>query len=284
MMCKRKKLAVIGNPVNHSLSPQMHNAALKYLDLDLRYSPVSVKKEELKLFVENAKEKYLGFNITVPHKNDIIQYLDEISVGAQLGNSVNTVKIDGNGKTFGYSTDGYGLEMALYELFWVKPKNEHFLFIGCGGAAQATSAHLLERGANSVSFINRNLQKAQRFADKLKKYFNDVDLKVFSFEDEEGIELLLAKKPIVIQSTSIGLKEGDPLILAETYFKKDLCYYDMIYKETPFLRCAKEKGCKTGNGKLMLLYQGAKSFSIWTGQDAPVKIMKNALETAMDKA
>ena len=283
MTYRRRKLAVIGDPIAHSLSPQMHNPALKYLKLDLQYSAVQVKVEEIADFVEEAKKNYLGFNITVPHKNKIIPYLDEISPVAKYGNSVNTVKIDEHGKAIGHSTDGYGLEMALSELFGVKPSGENFLFIGCGGAAQATSVHLLDAGAHSVTFINRSLDKAERFISNLQRYKRNADLKVFSFDDDKNIKLTLERKPVIIQSTSIGLKRNDPLLLDEKYFIKDLCYYDMIYNDTQFLRCAKKNGCRYGNGVLMLLYQGAKSFSIWTGREAPVDVMKKSLVEAMQK-
>ena len=278
MSNNNKKLAVIGDPVAHSLSPQMHNAALKYLGLDLVYSAVQVKADEIANFVEEARKDYLGFNITVPHKNNIIPYLDEISISAQLANSVNTVKITEDGKLLGHSTDGYGLEMALKKLFNVIPENENFLFIGCGGAAQATSAHLLEMGAKSVNFVNRSINKAQIFVDKLKKHFQEAEINVLSFSDDKNIDAILNKKPVIVQSTSVGLKNDDPLILPEKFFRSNLCYFDMIYKDTRFLKYAKKNGCKTGNGMLMLLYQGAKSLSIWTNKEAPVKIMKNALD------
>jgi shikimate dehydrogenase len=282
MSCIRKKLAVIGDPVDHSLSPQMHNAALKYLGLELQYSAVRVKNGEIAAFVEEARENYLGFNVTVPHKSCIIPYLDEISIGARLANSVNTVKVSADGKLFGYSTDGYGLERALYLRFGVIPKKEHFLFIGCGGAAQATSAHLLKMGAKSVCFINRNLKKAQAYAVRVNEHFPGRAIKVLSFENENDIEKYIKNNPIVIQSTSVGLKDNDPLILPAKFFKRDLCYFDMIYRDTPFLKCARHYSQKVSNGMLMLLYQGLKSFSIWTEKELPAKIMKDALALAME--
>ena len=280
----RKKLAVIGDPISHSLSPQMHTAAIDELCLNLEYTAIQVSSMQLRNFVYNARKDFLGFNVTVPNKIDIIKYLDKVSPEAQLGGSVNTVKIETNGTAVGYSTDGSGLESALKELFEITPQNKAFLFMGCGGAAQAASAHLLFQGAKSICFLNRNLAKAENFTKKLKEKFPKADVSFLSYDNHHKIAEYLTAKPVIIQSTSVGLKEGDPLILSEKFFIKDLCYFDMIYKPTAFLKAAHKHNCRNGNGLLMLLYQGAKSFEIWTGLKPPVNKMKAKLEEIINNA
>ncbi|MCF7790580.1 MAG: shikimate dehydrogenase [Victivallales bacterium] len=277
----RNKLAVIGDPIKHSLSPVMHNAAIKSLDLKLSYSSIKVEYDRLEAFIKYAGKDYLGLNVTLPHKKNIIRYLDEIEDTAKFTGSVNTVKFDKNGRSYGCSTDGFGLEMALKKSFGIKPENNNFLFIGCGGAAQACAAHLLERGAKSLCFVNRSIDKALEFAEKLKRKYFDSEIVVYPLNCGTSLEDYLKKRPAVIQSTSIGLNDSDPLVVSKNVFKQDLCYFDMIYRKTKFLEHAESKGAATANGILMLLYQGVKAFSLWTEMEPPVEVMKKSLYKAL---
>lgn len=282
-MFRNKKLAVIGDPIKHSLSPVMHNAAISALDLDLEYSAVELKQYELEAFVGNAKKEFLGFNVTVPHKQNIIPYLDKISENSILCNSVNTVIVYRNGVLSGDTTDGVGLSMALKELFNVSIKNSSFLFIGCGGAAQAASTYLLSKNARKVFFVNRTLTKAKLFSEKLKSYFGENKVGVFPILDKEKIALFLRNfNPIIIQSTTLGLGTNDPCPIPEDFFLEHLIYFDMIYnKNTKFLENAKKYNCRNADGRLMLLYQGVKSFELWTNINPPIDVMKKALLSSM---
>lgn len=158
-MLKKKIYAVIGCPVSHSLSPVMHNAALKALGLDAEYIAVLVPKEELEAFTLDARKNLAGFNITVPHKNAVIPFLDEISRDAELSGSVNTVTVS-DGKLSGVSTDGYGLEAALAESFRYVIRDSSVTFIGCGGVVKALTFHCPARNQKD-SFVNRTLETAE---------------------------------------------------------------------------------------------------------------------------
>ncbi|MCP4180238.1 MAG: shikimate dehydrogenase [bacterium] len=272
-----KHLAVIGNPISHSLSPIMHAVAIKSLGLDIDYSAVKVKNGELVDFLTRARSEYLGFNVTVPHKVDIIQYLDHVDQNAVLGESVNTVIVGKNGKLSGFSTDGYGLEKALNLEFSVKITEEYFFFIGCGGAAKAAISHLLSIGAKNIVIANRSLNKAKNFIDKLIKKYPKAHLSYCGLHDADIIKNHFDSNPIVIQSTSLGLNKNDALPLDVNLLNENMRIFDMIYGITPFLEQARKKNCLTADGRLMLLYQGVKSFLMWTGVEPPVNIMKNAL-------
>ena len=157
-MLKKKIYAVIGCPVSHSLSPVMHNAALKALGLDAEYIAVLVPKEELEAFTLDARN-LAGFNITVPHKNAVIPFLDEISRDAELSGSVNTVTVS-DGKLSGVSTDGYGLEAALAESFRYVIRDSSVTFIGCGGGVKALTFHFALHGIRKIHLLNRTLETA----------------------------------------------------------------------------------------------------------------------------
>ncbi len=272
-----KKLAVIGNPISHSLSPVMHNAALKYLGLNYEYSAVEVKKEELAGFISDKSGKYSGFNVTVPHKTAIIPLLDSVDKSCLLGESVNTVEINDQGKLHGSSTDGYGLEKALEEIFNIRSEDVELFFIGCGGAAKAVAAHFLAKGVKGITFANRTVSKAAAFVEKIKKYYPNIRINYCSLYDSVNIKSLLDVNPVVIQSTSLGLKDSDPTPFDEMFFRKDLRVFDMIYRKTKFLELAAAGKCVCAGGELMLLYQGARSFKKWTGVEPPIDIMKKAL-------
>lgn len=273
-----KKLGIIGNPVSLSLSPAMHNAALKHLglDQDYVYIPVCVAKNDLGKFIEDARRSFRGFNVTTPLKSLIIPYLDSISNEAIISDSVNTILIDHNSKLHGKSTDGFGLEMALEESFGFKPKS--LLFIGCGGAAKAASVHFLNKGKIRLFFVNRTMKNVKEFVDKLKLKYPAAKIDFSALDDHGKINKFLEHDPILVQATSLGLNPGDKSPFPKSLFRKGMKVFDMIYnKKTTFQQEAMEQGCLVENGKLMLLYQGVQSFKLWTGHEAPVAIMKSAI-------
>jgi shikimate dehydrogenase len=254
----------------------MHNAAFKALGIDAEYLAVHVKEHELSHFADRAKKEFAGFNITVPHKNAIIPFLDSISDECKFTGSVNTV-INRNGSLHGESTDGYGLETAIREEFGIALEGNSFLFLGTGGTVKAVSFHFAGKGAKKLLFVNRTVSKSEDLIEELEDEYPKTEYDCCGPEDEKLMDEFVSCSAAVIQCTSLGLKPEDKSPLDEKFFRSGICYYDTIYKNTAFLRLAIEKGCRSAGGLSMLLHQGAKSFSIWTGQPAPVEVMREVL-------
>lgn len=275
-MLKKKIYAVIGCPVSHSLSPVMHNAALKALGLDAEYIAVLVPKEELGAFTLDARKNLAGFNITVPHKNAVIPFLDEISRDAELSGSVNTVTVS-DGKLSGVSTDGYGLEAALAESFRYVIRDSSVTFIGCGGVVKALTFHFALHGIRKIHLLNRTLETAEKLAATLKEEFPLLSVETASISDDEKVGTFLNDSRLAVQCTSLGLKPEDPSPIRPELLPRDIFFYDTIYKRTKLYAYAEEHGIPAASGLSMLLHQGAKSLSIWTGLEAPVEVMRKAL-------
>jgi len=273
------KFAVIGDPIAHSLSPVMHNAALKSLELEGIYTAERVPLEELPQFAECARKNLNGFNITVPHKKNIIPLLDGITEAAAFADSVNTVTVK-DGKLLGDSTDGYGLETALFEAFGLPVCGANIVFIGCGGAAHAAATYFAMCGAARIAILNRSLDKAEDLAGKLKAKYPAIVAEAYSINDEQAIREAMNGAQIAIQCTSLGLKPEDPAPIPPELLPDGICYYDTIYKRTALYRAAEAKGLRCAAGLGMLLHQGARSLEIWTGRKAPVEVMRTALENA----
>lgn len=273
---KKKIYAVIGSPIAHSLSPAMQNAAFQALGMDGEYIAVHVPPEEVGAFVADARKRLAGFNITVPHKNAVIPFLDEIDPEAAPAGSINTVtNLDGHLK--GTSTDGYGLENALKEAFHYHVHGNSAVFLGCGGAARAVAFHFARKGLKTLFFLNRTLSTAQSLAEEIAAHFPSLEIRTASIADLTAAEEFLNRSTAAIQCTSLGLKSDDPAPIPPELLPQKICFFDTIYKRTPLLRYAEEKGIPHADGLGMLLHQGAKSFSIWTGREAPLEAMRKAL-------
>ena len=266
---KTKIIGIFGDPIEHTLSPLMHNAAFKHLKLNYCYVPFSVKREQLKEAVQAIKAlNLIGVNITVPHKEAVIQYLNQLSEEARYIGAVNTI-LNENGKLKGFNTDARGFIISLQkEKVSVKDKN--ILILGAGGAAKAIAYGVLKEGGNLYIF-NRTLSKAYKIRDSLSGIGK---IEVI----EELNNQVMEKIHIIINATSLGLKENDPMPLNPALLKKKHIFYDIVYPETPIMREAKKIGCKTIGGLGMLLWQAALAFEIWTSKPAPVKVMKKILK------
>ncbi|MCF6177535.1 MAG: shikimate dehydrogenase [Victivallaceae bacterium] len=271
--------AVIGDPVAHSLSPEMQNAGFVALGLGRPYGKYHVKADEISDFAQFARENLRGFNITVPHKKNIIPFLDGISRPAELAESVNTVTVR-DGKLFGDSTDGFGLASALNEAFGTEINGGNFLFIGCGGAVQAVAFYFASAGAAQLCFANRTVAKVEKLAAAIADNYS-CSTRYCAPNDKEQLLEFINSSTVLIQGTSLGLKADDPIPLDTALLNSDIAVYDTIYKATPLLRYAAEHGIRHADGRTMLLHQGARSFEIWTGLKAPVEKMRVALEHAM---
>jgi|UPI0002DA3D5E shikimate dehydrogenase len=276
-----QKYGLIGWPVNHSLSPSIHNPAFKETKLDAHYNLVECPPEKISSIIEDLKaQSYKGWNCTVPLKADIIPLLDWVDEEAMACQSVNTVVVHENGELHGYSTDGYGIETAIQEEFGVDLKGKRVLFIGAGGAARAAAARIAKSGAAAITVINRSEANAQLLLDTASVMNPKCETKFIASADLSSYHYICKEHDIMIQCTSLGLKDGDPSPFPSNLLVPSILVMDMIYKETPFQVAAKKAGCKTAGGLGMLLHQGVKSWEMWTQQEAPVELMRESLTSA----
>jgi shikimate dehydrogenase len=215
-----------------------------------------------------------GLNVTVPHKQKIISYLDNLSEEARLIEAVNTIEVK-EGRLIGHNTDGRGFLRSLKEQAKYDPRGEKFLFIGSGGAARAVGFSLAIAGAKKITFCDLDTHKAAVLAQDIKEK-TGVDAETIT---RNALPAYAAEAGCLINATPLGLKKGDPLPLPGDYIHKHHLVCDLVYNppETPFLKAAKAQKAKRLAGLGMLLFQGVIAFEIWTGKKAPVAIMKSAL-------
>jgi shikimate dehydrogenase len=285
--------AVYGFPIRHSASPAMHNAAFARLGLNWRYLAFEVHPDNLRAAIAGAKAmQFSGLNLTVPHKLLAMQIVDELDESSKTWGAVNTVRfeardaggnwqplhhfpesISGEIRTQGFNTDSDGIARSLREDLGLKLAGLKVLLVGTGGAGQVAALRLAMEGVAELFVTDYVVAKAEAVAEEIRKRYPRVKVTV-GFPKGE-MDLLL-------NATPIGLKPGDPSPLDEKQFslRQARAVYDMIYKpaETKLLATAKAAGCKTSNGLGMLLHQGAAAFEIWTGQTAPIDVMRRALE------
>ena len=268
--------AVIGDPIGHSKSPLMHNAAFRALGIDADYTAIHVTREGLPAFLESARKTLSGFNITVPHKNAVIPFLDGITPRAALAGSVNTVSVR-DGKLFGDTTDGTGLERAVLEVFGLPLKGANVCILGCGGVVRALVFHLADAGCARIRILNRTAEKAAQLTDEIMKHAPALDCGFAALDDLPSVRNALDGSDLVIQCTSLGLRDGDGSPIDPALIPASACLFDTIYRETDILVKCRERGLRVAGGLPMLVHQGAESFRIWTGREAPVDVMRAAI-------
>lgn len=269
---KTKVTGLFGYPVEHSFSPAMHNAAFRHLNLDYCYVAFSVKPEYLEDAVKAIRALDLaGVNVTIPHKERVIAFLDEISDEAMSIGAVNTIKNE-KGRLIGFNTDGRGFMQSLSENS-IDMKDKRVLMIGSGGASRAIGYYICKE-SSMVYLTDIDAKKAESLRDYLNSFRGNVyviDSKdLFKKDLLDGID-------IIINATPLGLKPDDALPIDVSFLKKEHIVCDLIYKETPFLKKASAIGCKTIDGLGMLLWQGVFAFEIWTDRRPPVEIMRGKL-------
>ncbi len=268
---RTKITGIFGYPVEHTLSPAMHNAAFKHLGLDCCYLPFSVRPDRLGQAVEGIRALGMtGVNVTVPHKETVMPFLDDISSEAEFIGAVNTI-VNSDGKLTGFNTDGRGFMRSLSGE-GIDLSGKKVLIVGAGGASRAVSYYLSEK-AGSLFIYNRNRERLNALLSDLSKLRSNVAA-IEDISDLSGFDL-------IINATSLGLKAEDPLPFSPGLLHKNHVVCDLIYKKTRLLEGAAERGCKTMNGLGMLLYQGVLAFELWTGINPPAEIMKNALLSGM---
>ena len=257
----KKWFAVIGDPIAHSKSPNMHNSWFDEMEIDAAYVPIHVKSKELENAVASLKTLGAsGWNVTIPHKQTIIPFLDELDPIAQKMGAVNTVVRLSDGRLKGYNTDGAGFVHSLEEVIGKKNKDQEVLLIGAGGAARGIAFALQHYGYHKLTITNRTVEKAEEIIDELGEG-EAVTL--------EAAERTLDKFGILIQSTSVGLANSEfKLPLSLEKLQEGAIAADIVYNPlmTPFLLEAKKKDAKIVNGLGMFVHQGAIAYNYWLKQ------------------
>ena len=272
-------VGLIGHPVEHSFSPPMHDAAFDELGMDYAYVAFDVNPTDLQTAIEGAKSLNIkGFNVTIPHKIEVMKFLNEIDEVAGLIGAVNTIDFK---NLKGYNTDGIGAVRAIEEVTSIKNKN--VVVAGAGGASRAISFYLAKYGAESMAILNRNVEKAQGLAADVSQSGLIGEVKADSISE---IRNYLKDADILVDTTPIGMHPNisdEPIAFAED-MDEDLVVFDAVYNpnETVLLKEAIKAGANPVYGIKMLLYQGAESFKIWTGRDAPVDVMEKALKDTLN--
>ena len=264
-------LALVGQPVDHSLSPAMHNAAFAADGLDFVYVCLDVDPDELPAAVRGMEALGLrGFNVTMPHKRAMILLVDELDEGAHISGAVNTVVIEDSGLR-GYNTDGDGMVMACQEA-GIELSGRSVLLLGAGGTAAAIAVAFGKAGVGELHIANRSVEHAAYLRDKL----HGTGMKGLVVHPLDT----LPDAEIVINATPLGMKEGDLLPVPPAYVREGRGFCDVVYRpgtETPLVRLARERGVPVVAGDRMLLYQGVLAQKLWTGREPNVKAMDLAI-------
>ena len=277
---------IIGNPLEHSLSPLMHNTAFKALGVDATYKPFPLKEDQMDQFFQDLKSKsspIFGINVTVPYKEKAVEYLDNISPLVQRIMAVNTIVINKNRQLVGYNTDAPGFLAHLAELEF-EIEGKRIAILGAGGSARTIIATLcmLPERPDSIRIYNRSHSRVENLLNDLGQRIDLSIVQSVRSVDDLNIELA----DFLINTTSLGLKENDECLVDEDLLHRDMLVYDLIYnpKETALLKAAKKQGAITSNGLGMLYFQGVLSFQHWANlqlDDEVKKKMRASLEKSV---
>ena len=290
---------VIGWPIKHSLSPAMHNAAFKELGIEAEYKKFEVRPEELEDFILNRKD-VAGFNITVPHKikareiishnfsdeNENAELIEKDLYYVKLTGAINTVKRNDDGLEY-RNTDAPGFLRALREDLKFDADNKSALIIGCGGAGRAIIAALSckDIGINKIyvcEINNAQVESTKEHFLKLSQNLQDIVNKKVEFISLEQLSTKIKASQLLVNASSVGMKERDSRVIDKKLLHKDLFVYDVIYnRESELIKDAKSLELRCSGGLSMLLYQGAHAFEFWTGKIAPIEVMRKALRQAL---
>lgn len=275
---------IIGYPLRYTLSPVLHNAAFQHLGLNWCYVPLPVERPFLHQALEGVRAlNFVGINVTMPYKEEVIQFLDEIASYARVVGAVNTIHVKGH-RLIGYNTDGRGFLASLQRDAKFDPKGENVLIVGAGGAARSVAVSLALAGASYIAIVNRTLRRARSLSRLLRENFPSCEVEAMDFEAD--LSRVFLKAELVINATPVGMdpKSGKLPFPIELLNPKHLVC-DLIYRprETLLLKMAKEKGARTLGGLGMLLHQGAAAFEIWTNLEPPIEVMRKALEEALEE-
>jgi len=283
---KTSIVGLLGYPVEHSSSPLFQNRAIEAMGINAAYLAFTVKPENFEnAFKGLAALGAVGANFTVPHKQSAFSLCDECSAEARVMQAVNTVKFK-DGKAYGYNTDAYGIKAAINEQGY-KFSGVKVAILGAGGVSRAIVTQAILDGASEIFIVNRTVSKAEKLLTDVLENCEKLDEKECPrpipqchASGYDKIGTALKDADILINATSVGLKETDAMLFDSKFIESATFVYDTIYNpsQTRLLIEAKQRGCrKTSNGLTMLLYQGAKAFEIWFDRTAPVELMRQQL-------
>jgi len=279
------RLGVFGDPVAHSLSPQMQNAALEKSGFEMRYARFQIAPGELQTAVELLRRSdFIGINLTVPLKIAALALVDEADETARQTGAVNTIKVD-DGKLRGFNTDGKGFARAIREEFSVDLRDLRVLVCGAGGAARAIALECARENCERLVIANRDPEKANQLVESLRRFFagprvlGPVPRLQAVAADEAALRFQIANTDLVVNATPLGLNRGDAPPIPARLLAPHLMVYDTVYARgtTTFVSGAIEAGARAANGLSMLLHQGALAFEIWFDRAAPIEAMREAL-------
>jgi shikimate dehydrogenase len=280
---KTKVCVLLGYPVAHSASPAMHNAAFRALGLDYVYIPWAVRPEDFPRLLEalGQMENFAGASVTIPHKEAALHAVGRLSPEASSIGAVNTI-VPQAGILVGHNTDAWGFLASFKEEAQVDPRGKRIAVLGAGGGAKAVAYALAEAGSAEIRLFNQDRDRAQSLLGQLRKTFPNIEILAFGLQDITP--QVFAEIDVLVNATPVGMKVPDPPLFNYRMLPPHLLVCDLIYQppETPLLKEAKSRGCRTLNGLGMLLYQGVRAFELWTGREASVPVMRAALYRAQE--
>jgi shikimate dehydrogenase len=273
-----KRVVLIGHPVAHSLSGAMQQAAFDELGIDARYELWDRAPIELADAVtELRSEEFLGANVTIPHKERVVPMVDRLTEEATATGAVNTITREGR-RLIGHNTDVAGFKVALDKLVGRQKMPKQAVVLGAGGGARAVVYGLIREGFQRIVVFNRHLHRAEGLVKHFGRTAAHMELRAMPWH-ESIIEVEIAKAKVLVNATSIGLT-SDVSPVPAAALNEELLVLDLIYSKTRLLRDAAAVGATTSDGELMLLHQGAAAFTLWTGQPAPLELMRSKLAEA----
>lgn len=272
-------VGIFGHPVAHSRSPAMHNAAFRALKLDYQYLPFAITPAGLAAAVQAIRALGMaGVNLTIPHKERVLPYLDELSAEARRIGAVNTI-VNHRGRLIGHNTDGRGFLLALRAAWNMSMRGRGVCLLGAGGAARAVAMALVGAGVERLYIANRHVKRAEQLARAVRRRVTHAPARVRAIPlSDAALQRAAADCECLVNATAVGLRPRDPRLVSPAVVRCFPFVCDLIYQPvvTPLLRDAGAAGCRTINGLGMLVHQGALSFQLWTGRKAPIAVMERA--------
>lgn len=279
------RLGILGDPIEHSLSPQMQNAALRHYEIAMQYAVFQIRPTELPEALSLARQNdFLGLNLTVPHKIAAVSLVDKCDEVANKIGAINTVRID-NSEMIGFNTDATGFSRAVREKFSVDLRDLRVLLLGAGGAARAIAWQCALESSERLVVANRDVEKAKTLAEQLRSEFAGprvlgpvARVEAVSLSDD-SLRFQIANADLLVNATNVGLSPTDPSPIAAHLLAPHLFVFDTVYRDgkTALVRAAEGAGARACDGLAMLLHQGASAFEIWFDRAAPVEIMRQTL-------